>query len=336
MRKRLLAVLAVSGAAAIGVLPAGATYPGANGPITYFKFDFASETGEIYTANADGSGEAQLTWSLPGVALISDWSPDGGRIAFDSDREGDVELYTVAPDGSGLAQLTHDEFFDGFPNWSPDGTRIAWDHEGADYPSSQGIWIMKADGTDRRQVTTPARGFGFDTEPAWSPDGEWIAFTRFKRCEYHEPRNPRLGFNPTGCISAIHLVRPDGTGLVRLTSWGRTSASPDWSPDGESIAYHTGDAGWSAPLDIHVMRADGSGDRRLTNNGSAFEPGKQTFTASGNPVFSPDGEQIMFTQWFADGPAQIMVMDVDGSSVQAVTDGDAFHNEADWGPGGAG
>ena len=84
------------------------------GPIDY----------DILTMRADGTRERNLTKS-PGVQEFdADWSADGRRIAFVSDRDGDDEIYTMKPDGSRVRQLTfNDGPFDGGPNWSPDGRR---------------------------------------------------------------------------------------------------------------------------------------------------------------------------------------------------------------------
>ena len=54
------------------------------------------------------------------------WSSDGGRIAFDSLRDGNGEIYVMNADGSGQTRLTDDPGFDGSPSWSPDGSRIAF------------------------------------------------------------------------------------------------------------------------------------------------------------------------------------------------------------------
>ena len=54
------------------------------------------------------------------------WSPDGGRIAFDSLRDGNGEIYVMNADGSGQTRLTDDPGFDGSASWSPDGSRIAF------------------------------------------------------------------------------------------------------------------------------------------------------------------------------------------------------------------
>jgi Tol biopolymer transport system component len=325
MLKRLIAAAGMLAAGGmIFVASAGATFPGTNGPITYHKVGgFGTEIFKL-----DGGLETQLTSSAPGLAVNSDWSPDGTRIAFDSDRDGlSVNVYVMDADGGNVVQLIDDDGFDGFPSWSPDGKRIAWDHEGENYPATQGIWTMDAGGSDRVQVTSPPPGITADSEPAYSPDGQWIAFTRFRStCRF--PNRER--FVSAACTSAIHLVRTDGSGLRRLTDWGHAVASPDWSPDGASIAFHRGDDGaQGGKLDVYAMAADGSHERALTSSPPLTNGPR---VAAGNPVYSPDGERIMFTGWFADRLPQIMVMDTDGSDVAAVTDeSDARHNEADWG-----
>jgi Tol biopolymer transport system component len=336
MRKLTVPVVVLA-ALALLALPAGATYPGVNGPITYSKnLEPGPEAGLHEIFKLDGGVETQLSDStppgatIPGIAVNSDWSPDGSRVAFDTATGPDAlpDIAIVKADGTGQTRLTDNEWWDAFPNWSPDGRRIAFDSDGPNFPESQGIWSMRPDGTDVRRLTDPP-GEDIDSEPAYSPDGRWLAFTRFRdTCKF--PNRNR--FVASACTSAIYVVRLDGTGMTRLTSWGSSVASPDWSPDGKRIAYHrccdSGKQGQK--LDVYVMNADGSGDTRLTKN-APWTGGP--FVGSGNPVWSPDGRRLLFTQWFADRPFQIMVMNADGSNIEAVTsDPTASNNEADWGP----
>ena len=74
--------------------------------------------------NADGSGQTQLT-STPNFSENPNWSPDGRRIVFDSDRaeKGNLDIYSMKADGSDVQQLTDSPALDAVPAWSPDGHR---------------------------------------------------------------------------------------------------------------------------------------------------------------------------------------------------------------------
>jgi hypothetical protein len=121
----------------------------------------------ISVANADGSG---IT-SIPNTTFGGEpqWSPDGSKIAFSRQATtGEYDVYTIRPDGTELTNLTGDiAEHASSPNWSPDGTRIA-------FQRSSRIWTMRADGTDRVQITTNIN----TSSPVWSPDGTRIAYHR--------------------------------------------------------------------------------------------------------------------------------------------------------------
>ena len=68
--------------------------------------------------NADGSGQTRLTDNEAWDSRPS-WSPDGRRIAFHSNRDGDYEIYVMNADGSGQTRLTDNEAHDTWPSWSP-------------------------------------------------------------------------------------------------------------------------------------------------------------------------------------------------------------------------
>mgnify|MGYP006270892699 CR=1 FL=1 len=72
--------------------------------------------------NADGSGQTRLT-DDPADDYYPSWSPDGARIAFTSERNGQAEIYAMNADGSGLKNLTNNPAGDWWPSWSPAGTR---------------------------------------------------------------------------------------------------------------------------------------------------------------------------------------------------------------------
>ena len=339
-----LAALVTAGVA----MPAGATFPGKNGRISFWRFipdkDGPDLGGlEIFSAGPDGSSEQRLTFSNDGrSSVFSDWSPDGSQIAFDSDRidqdglEDVVQVYVMPWNGEtfGLQQLTVGPGFHGDPAWSPSGQQIAIESDWAVYPAQQGIWIIPASDPDgvtqaeAQRVTAIPAGMDFDSEPQYSPNGQWIAFTRFKSCRFGE-RGRQAGFTH-GCKSAIFRVRPDGTGLKQLTAWGLEASAPDWSPDGTRIAFDVCDSGRvGCRGDIYVMNGDGSRKTKLTNN-PTVQLGR--FVFANNPVWSPNGTRILFTQWLNDGfPTWFVSIDPDGSDPTVIVNGEFNQNKADWG-----
>ena len=150
----------------------------------------------------------QLTFSA-NTSLASDWSPDASRIAFDSDRTGDVEIYTMRPDGSDVVRLTFDPAFDAAPAYSPDGSTLVWDHEAES--EANGLYLMRAsDGGDVRRLTVAPIQSGrytIDIDPQFSPDGTRVAFSRIR-------------FGAHNAQSAVFVVTVE-TGAVRqLTAVG--------------------------------------------------------------------------------------------------------------------
>ena len=217
----------------------------------------------IYVMSANGGDAAPLatgpTATGPEYGRPA-WSPDGTRLAFESARDGNMELYVVNGDGSGLTRLTNNTAFDGSPAWSPDGTRIAFT-SGRDGQSA--IYVMNPDGSGVVRVSNEQAN---EFRPAWSPDGKQIAFTSTRDGHYE-----------------VYVMSADGTAVTRLTNASAGNFDPVWSPDGTRIAFGSDRDGNSQ---IYVMNADGSGVSRLTDDSDG----------DWQPAWSPDGSRIAFTK----------------------------------------
>jgi TolB protein len=139
------------------------------------------------------------------------------RIAFASDRDGDLEIYVANPDGSALRALTENAVDDYGPEFSPDGSRIVF----ASTRTGTGFWVMNADGSGQTQLAVPIGG-ALGT-PRWSPDGSSIVFDAGVR-------------RGADVVFGIHVVAPDGSGLRTLTTVSQ-DGQPTWSRDGSRIAF---------------------------------------------------------------------------------------------------
>ena len=108
---------------------------------------------------ADGSGLRNLTPKPVGAYAAPAWSPDGRKLAFVSDRDGNSEVYVMNANGSGQRNLTRNPAFDADPAWSPDGRKIAFV---SNRDGSYGVYVMNADGSGQRRLAqrSPANSGG--------------------------------------------------------------------------------------------------------------------------------------------------------------------------------
>lgn len=216
----------------------------------------ASEDGdEFLVVRCDGTIDtviADLQMETASYPLSIDtpnhpsWSPDGSTIAFTS-ADG---LFLVDPAGAlptrQINELSGSEMVDlsvtvvrGRASWSPDGTRLVFG--ATDGTENTDLYVIGVDGSGLTRLTTDP---GDDYQPAWSPDGSRIAF-----------RSSRDG--------KLWVMEADGSQQHSLFS-GEGAASayqPSWSPDGTQLVYVSGEVGDTR---VHVIGADGTGDRQLT------------------------------------------------------------------------
>ncbi len=138
----------------------------------------------LWLINPDGSGLRQILAHRNDPGGL-DWAPDGERVVVTGyfDTGGlSGEIMVADTLGERERRLTRNTASDQDPAWSPDGNWIAWRSNGEGADPRNGIWLMRSDGSNSRQLT---RGGGF---PTWSPDGRQIVyFKTFDEGEYDSP-----------------------------------------------------------------------------------------------------------------------------------------------------
>ena len=289
--------------------PAAAAEP-VNGRIVYTSFESSPDpaAGDIWTMNGDGSGKVQAVFD-PQYDAQPDWSPDGTRIAFRNRRANRFESAIVdfrvldhagrpvvrdippAPDGTQTTQ----------PTWRPDGQGLLYRRTTTAPPTRSDIWVMDADGTNRRPVVVlPEDQF----YPSFSPDMRTVLFSSVQGTNR---RNIQAMDVATGTVRTLFDHSPESY-----------DSAPAWSPDGRHIAF---ESNLDGDMEIFVMDADGANVRRLTDNAVHDE----------GPAWSPDGTRIAFSSGADPLRLDIWTMAADGSDARAITTYPGREESPDWG-----
>jgi Tol biopolymer transport system component len=323
---------------------------------------------DIYVMRADGSGRHRLTATTNVNEIQPTWSPNGLWIAFSAKKgvyamrtsgkspqlfvgkgwqpswgpisntlvysqqtsRWDGLVYRVDLGGKHRKQLLRPRL-DASPQWSPNGTQLAFSRDGF-------VYVVNADGNDLHPIGLKG------SDPAWNPDGSLIVVSSWPDlvvassdgsarqsvssgldpADYESVSDPdwspdgnRIAFVATERSGTrdIFVVGPAGRSLMRLRlECGSSGASsPTWSPSGEYL-------GFDCDQSIAVAEADG---RNLV----PISSGLNSMLA-----WSPDGTQIVFSEQAAEQPAQLFVMNSDGTVRSQLDTGLGASDQPDWQP----
>ena len=236
-----------------------------------------------------------------------DWSPDGSKLVFQSNRTGNSQIYVMNDAGSHVMRLSNNSGNDAGPHFSPDGSKIVFD---SDRDGNSEIYVMNADGTGERRLTSnPAD----DGHPNWAPDGARIIFNSSR-----ETPNPKADWWDQ--YHDLYSMKVDGTDVRKITNCRTVCTFGSYSPDGKRIAYRKviNAPGFyddknltlaNTDSEVFIANSDGSNELDLSKS-AAYDAW---------PSWSPDGAKILFGSNRA-GITQVYVVNVDGSHLSRLID----------------
>jgi len=192
---------------------------------------------ELYVMNSDGSAQRRITQNLAGE-MTPAFSPNGQKIAYASNRDGNWQLYISNYDGSFTKRVTNNTGFDCNPTFSPNGKQLAFQSK---RDNNWEIYTINIDGSEETKITTHG-----GRAPIYTPDGSKIAY-----------------LNTVEGKTNLYLMNADGSGDPKyfLLPAGENN-SPIYSPYGCEMAFVSKSEGEKLTA-VSTMRIDGTGISRM-------------------------------------------------------------------------
>lgn len=295
--------------------------------------------------------------ALPAASASAAFPGTNGAVIFASTLDGDSDIYALTPGSASPRNITNTTLREQQPSVSADGTQVAY-KTAISFPRTEETWLAAFDGSGAHQLTTTPQAARFSTQPGWTPDGARL-LVRSNRDQGHydvwsvrasdggdpvqltkdaaDDRYPAMSPDGTRIVFRsdragepdIWVMGSDGSSPVNLTpGTGVWESAPAWSPDGRRIAFERvglpGDPDVDSAVfktdEIWTMAADGSGQRRLTDNAAHDE----------GPAWSPDGTQLVFTSAREEPSGDIWLMAADGSQQRKLFGTAAVEESPDW------
>ena len=266
----------------------------------------SSLSANIWKLNLTGEPVAQMLIASTRSQNNPAISPNGSKIAFESDRSGSHEVWISDSDGHNVQQITHFDALTGTPSWSPDSKLLAFDSR---VEGEANVYIYNTTGGDLRKISTSTRA---NSLPSWSKDGRFLFYasgedgdtpsvwrvpvdggtaTRIAAdgdLPVISPDGTHLFFRRLGSASAsIMRVRLDGSDLQTIDVLPVADSSVAWWPSANGL-YIISAPGASSQIEYLDIA---TGKRRLV-----YTLPKHALDWIGGLAVSSDGKWLLFTQ----------------------------------------
>ncbi|WP_329129764.1 serine/threonine-protein kinase [Streptomyces sp. NBC_01476] len=250
----------------------------------------------VIAVRAPGRDDPRRLVSGGSCDELPQWSPDRTRFAFTRTTAGSSAVWVADADGSNPHEVAPVQ--GGRATWSPDGERLGVVRR---TKGVQQFWTVNAADGSALQITHGTAGLD---DPSWSPDGTRIAVWK--------------DVSGLSQIFLIDLAHPDAA-PVQITHGSERARDPMWSPDGRFLVYTYGKPLSGSQGDIHVVGADGSGDRPLAASGDQEM----------DPSWSPDGKWVAYVRGPVETPA-VWAVRADGTGARKLTTGNVPEGHPSW------
>jgi serine/threonine protein kinase len=250
--------------------------------------DIREQGGQIWVYDLARGTLTRLTFE-GNINQTPAWTPDGKRVAFQSNKEGPINLFWLLADGSGgLERLATSEYLQAPNSWSPDGQLLAF----TEFNPTTGwdIWVLRMGDTSQGSVQVPSAGSGqapsassgqvrkaqpflrtpfTEGAPRFSPDGRWLAYVS----------------NESGRNEIYVQAYPGPSGKWQISTDG--AAEPVWNRNGRELFYRSG--GKMMAVDIATQPSFAAGKPRMLFEG----PYVPTLATIPNYDVSLDGQRFL-------------------------------------------